>query len=398
MAEIDVAQIQRMMRAVLRSADAGMSSRASPAASEQEIAPHAARSVAPPRGPRASGRSADTVRLSGEGLRRLADAVLRALAQAFRPPSDAGPDAPNAVPAPSPARAGPDAPAAPPVANLSFILADEGLREQVVRIFSQPEVVSRIPEFLRDPRLADITIRLLAQLEVADPHSPSAIARSILAREDASDVVSTLLQNSSSRAQAIRFLFSSRDGVAATLEILARPEMLETAQRVFRIIARPDNVARVPQLLGNDATRGAVLEILARVAPGTEQAAIVAGVLSDPQAVETLTRLFLSAPLPAEAPGLPFETSEALRILGWPEMANVAKQVFQSAEARAALARILTVVPSPSAQTESSPPPGRPAPTPDHIASIVRMLARPEMAQAAQQVFAFADARNALIA
>jgi hypothetical protein len=258
------------------------------------------------------------------------------------------------------------------------ILTAPQARDVLARIVSGPAGPAAATQMLSNPATAVILLEALS-----DPPL-SVVARALLSRPAAQAQLSQLLSDPAARK--------------AVLGILALPEMRDTARSILQ---RPEAAARIAEWVQSPETRASMLTILAQSGPRVraELPSLLRAVFEDPGTIASLRQLFQPAAA-SSFESLRTGRSAAVRILAWTEMADVARQVFLSSESRQVLAQMLVEtaealqawqrdVLSAGRQRPAAPPPPR-------VDAVLQLLARPGMAATAQQVLATPETRAAL--
>lgn len=210
---------------------------------------------------------------------------------------------------------------------------------------------------------------------------------------------------------AVREIVQQPTVVRLVAEGAARAESHPVAAAVA---AQPEAFPRVAPLALDSQARAALLEQLAQ----PENAASTARLLASAEGRDLLARTFAaSSTVRAGDPAETRALSAALRVLARSAMDGLASEVLTSEAARAALAQVLARVSAPLAPPGPSPTisqartsasdravtanasvetPTVSTATPEDMGTILRILARPEMVDAARTLFSSPEARSAL--
>ena len=284
------------------------------------------------------------------------------------------------------------------------MLSDPETRPGLLALLTRPEMAGVAADILTAPQARDVLARI-----VSGPAGPAAAtqmlsnpATAVILLEALSDpalsaVAQTLLSRVGAQAQLSQLL-SDPAARKVVLGILALPEMRNTAQSILQ---RPDAAARIAEWVQSPETRVSMLTILAQSGPRVraELSSLLRAVFEDPGTIASLRQLFQPGAA-SSFESLRSGRSAAVRILAWTEMADVARQVFQSSESRQVLAQMLVetaealqawqrdVLSAGRQRPAAPPPPG--------VDAVLQLLARPGMAATAQQVLATPQTRAAL--
>jgi hypothetical protein len=450
---VDFSQIRQLVRSVLRSAEAG----ATPAALPQR--PDGTAAPAPPARPAQSGpqplvaatKTTDPVRLSPQAQQQLADSVLRVLAQAVH--AATSPGGASSTSTPTRASSGEIA-----TATINTVLSDPGLRAELVRVFSQPQVESRIADFLRDPVLQEVTVRLLAHPEMADvaqevflsaKNAPAtaqllsqsntqapmthilaqsgmerAVAQTVALPDGAREAVSGLLRSPEGRAVVARALGGSSDTRAQVLQVLA--ELTNAAQAapsqgtrsvswsvrsgpslpqsVVALLERADVQSRASDLLSDARTAPLLLRVLnqASAVPASPEPLARAmsqtpGAVAAAQAI----RVGFEVQTPSSEPALP---EAAVRFLARKEVQALVPRLLQEPATRAATLQVLGAAQATNSSAVEAvlTRPDVQAQLPASLAdptmqsTVLRMLGKPELTESAREVLSQPQSVEAL--
>lgn len=343
---MNAVQIQRMVRAILQHGGASSTSGDAAGYVRPQPSPSFVQAEAATR--------PDAVRVSPDAQQQLADSVLRVLSDA----AEAGPTATRGAPA---GRA------------LDAVLSDPGLRADLVRTFSQPDVAARMPEFLRDPNLQEAAVRLLAREEMRS------VAQEVVHTPETARTFADLLSRQATREPA--------------LQVLARPESSDLARQT---LARPETQAQLGEIIESASGRATIARAIAHEP-------VLRGALLEAMAQPTGA--------PADAPprvspqtGRP-EASPAIRALGLPEARGALGEILNQPEAArpyldilarssegARLAADMLRLPAVRDRVAQA------LASPETAQGALRLIAREELASQAVDILARADARAVLSA
>ncbi|NQU43979.1 hypothetical protein HQ520_11895, partial [bacterium] len=182
-------------------------------------------------------------------------------------------------------------------------------------------------------------------------------------------------------------LLGDPDSARALLQIAGKPEMQGMARF---ILARRDTPDRLAQWLASEQTFEASLQVLQNATPDlrVRLAAALHDAAMQPETLRALEALFTQ-----EAD--PEVRSAALKLLSWPELTEAAARVLESPEARETLVRMLTQAADAIRRLAPEIPASETGKLPD-LENLLRLLSRPEMASTLRRVFAFQEIRTAL--
>ncbi len=315
-------------------------------------------------------------------------------------------------------------------AQVLQIAQQPGLESLAQTLAQSPVLAQNTPAYLAQPLTRDAWVSLLTQPAqasetqalLAAPGVRNALANA-LAAEGGTELAARLLDAPATARALIETLASSQqlplldrvlsqpaqqDRLATLLStpetrdvllpLLARPEMQATARLILQ---SPTLASEIGRQIENSENRATALQIITQATPPPAVSQALAQALSTPKAIASLQELLISgqAPVstaPPEAPPAP-AVSTALKLLAQPEMADVARQVFEAPEARQVLIQVLkqtspvTIPESPdsaSSQSVSKPP--------EEVTTILRILTQPNMIQTARALFSQPEAREAL--
>lgn len=308
------------------------------------------------------------------------------------------------------------------------ILQQPGLETLARTLMQSPGVTQNIPTYLTTPQTRDAWVSLLTQPALASetqaqwtqPAVRDALATA-LASEGGPELATRLLETPAAARAVIETLASSRqlsllDRVLSQpaqqnrltalltepatrdllLPLLSQPEMQATTRQILQ---SPSLAAEIGRQVENPENRTAALQILTQTTPTPAVSQTLAGVLSSPKAIASFQALLSSeatAPSPPETPPSP-AVSAALKLLAQPEMARVAHEVFEAPETRQVLVQVLKqTTPSPSPEApDTSVAPSLPK-SPEEVSTILRILKQPDMIQTTRAIFSQPEARAAL--
>ncbi|MFP4380070.1 MAG: hypothetical protein ACLFUS_06155 [Candidatus Sumerlaeia bacterium] len=284
------------------------------------------------------------------------------------------------------------------------ILSKPEMAQIAARVMHTPEAGAALAQMIGRGANEAATVRLLQNAPAAQAiFTALAGAHS----EEAAAAIRQFMSRPQIQAEAIRLLSStspeSQGAREALMAVLSKSGLQTPAQS---IVQSEGVMQQLPRLIQSSESRAAILEIVAQgesVFRGDMSRSLQAA-MQRPESIEALRAIFTtnSANAPADSAN-PDQRSNAIRILAWPEMVEVSRQVFQQPEQRAALGRMLVESaallqggrPAASGAAPSQSPSLPPGAEPN-LAAVMDLLSRPDMANTARQVFSFSETRTAL--